>query len=76
MKKGYGPGEKYSADPIGSELPKGKSCAQRRSSRDSGLTPTEAHRKNELMRQFLQRDGSQGNSRAYIDNYARTFGHD
>lgn len=41
---------------------------------DEGLTPTEHHRKEGLMRQFLQRDGSQGNTEAYKENWERIFG--
>lgn len=65
--KGYDAGGKYSQDPIGSEKPRGKDCSERRSSRDPGLTPTEQHRKNNLMRQFMRtgEGGGSGNTEAY-----------
>ncbi len=68
MKKGYGLEGKYSADPIGSEKPRGKARSQRKASRDGRtLTPTEQHRKNALMKQFMvnPEGGGIGNSEAY-----------
>lgn len=54
-----------SGDPPNSA--RGKSSAQRKSARDGGLTPTEQHRKNTLMRQFMRNPegGGVGNSAAY-----------
>jgi hypothetical protein len=54
-------------DPVHSE--RGKSTEQRKSSRDPGLTPTEVHRKAQLMRQFLQLDGPKGSSEQFRRNY-------
>lgn len=50
-------------DPLGSE--REKSTAQRKSGRDPGLTPTEQHRKAQLMRQFLRLDGPKGSTEEY-----------
>lgn len=66
--KGYGVGDRYSADPVGSHVPRGKARSQRKASRDGPtLTPTEQHRKNNLMRQFMvnPEGGGTGNSEAY-----------
>lgn len=59
---------RYSEDPIGSDAPRGKARSQRKASRDGpSLTPTEQHRKNALMRQFMTNPegGGIGNSEAY-----------
>lgn len=67
MKRGYDIGGRYSADPIGSDAPRGKDRSQRKSGRDGpSWTPTESRRRDTLLRQFLQRDGSQGNTDAYL----------
>lgn len=69
MSNGYELGGRYSADPIGSETSRGKDCSKRLSSKDGPhWTPTEQHQKNQLMRQFLKRDGSQGASEAYVNS--------
>lgn len=68
MTTGYEREGKYSADPIGSAAPRGKARSQRKASRDGPtLTPTEQHRKNALMRQFMvnPEGGGIGNSDAY-----------
>jgi hypothetical protein len=53
-------------DPPLSEHSRGKDRSQRKSARDgSTWTPTESRKRDALMRQFLQRDGTQGNSEAY-----------
>lgn len=52
-------------DPIGSEKPRGKSAYQRKSGRDPGLTPTEQHQKNVLMRQFMRNPEGTQNTSAY-----------
>lgn len=44
----------------------GRSVSARKSARDGGLTPTEQHRKNALMKQFMRLDGPKGNSPEYI----------
>ncbi len=44
----------------------GKSVSQRKSARDGGLTPSEQHKKNALMRQFMRLDGPKGSSPEYI----------
>lgn len=64
MTTGFEAGGRYSANPIGSEH---KSTEQRKASRDPGLTPTELHRKSNLMRQFMKNPegGGVGNSEAY-----------
>lgn len=57
-------------DPPGSEKPRGKASYRRKGARDGGaLTPTEQRHKEQLMRQFLQRDGQQGNSEQFRRNY-------
>lgn len=43
-------------------------------SKDPGLTPTERHQKNQLMRQFLRVDGPKGASLEYLEGWERTFG--
>lgn len=55
MKRGYGVGEKYAADPIGSNESRGKNRERRKHKLDGPtLTPTESHIKNNLMRQFMR----------------------
>jgi hypothetical protein len=44
----------------------GKSVSQRKSARDGGLTPSETHTKNRLMKQFMRGDGPRGNSPEYV----------
>lgn len=65
--KGYDVGGKYREDPVGSHVPRGKARSQRKASRDPGFTPTEQHRKNALMRQFMvnPEGGGTGNTEAY-----------
>lgn len=48
----------------------GRSVSQRKSARDGGLTPTERHKKNALMRQFMRNPegGGTGNSPAYRES--------
>ncbi len=66
MKKGFGVGEKYSADPIGSDKPRGKNRERRKHKLDGPtLTPTESHIKNNLMRQFMKNAEGSVNSEAY-----------
>lgn len=67
MKRGFEFGGRYANDPIGSDKPRGKSNYRRKSGRDPGLTPTEQHQKNELMRQFMKNPegGGIGNTDAY-----------
>ncbi len=48
--------------------PRGKDKSERRGRYDPGFTPTEKHMKDQLMRQFLSRDGQQGNSAAYMNS--------
>lgn len=67
MRKGYEMGGKYRDDPIGSDKPRGKS-SQRRKHRNDGptLTPSERHKKNGLMRQFMRTgEGPGGNTPEY-----------
>lgn len=42
-----------------------RSTTIRKEGRDPGLTPTEKHQKDALMRQFIRGDGEKGNSEAY-----------
>lgn len=65
MKRGFEAFGKHNQNPIGSE---GRSAERRKSGRDMGLTPSEKRRKSQLMRQFLQRDGSQGSNEAYCSS--------
>lgn len=62
MRKGHGINEKYAENPIGSDEPRGKNRERRKHKLDgSSLTPTEAHIKNSLMRQFMRNpEGSEG----------------
>lgn len=46
-----------------------RSATIRKEGRDIGLTPTEKHRKDVLMRQFVKGDGVKGNSPEYLANY-------
>lgn len=59
-----------SGDPPLSAKPRGKASHRRKSARDGGLTPTEQHRKNALMKQFMRNPegGGVGNSRAYRES--------
>lgn len=76
-RKGYDVGGRYSQDPIGSEKPRGKATGRRLHRNDPGWTPTELHRKNELMRQFMRNpEGPGGNTNAFKANYADVFGHE
>lgn len=70
-KRGYELGGKYCQDPIGSDKPRGKASSQRKHRNDGpSWTPTELHRRNELMRQFMRNpEGPGGASSAYKDNY-------
>lgn len=64
MKSGWRNG-----DPVGSDKPRGKSAYRRKSGRDPGLTPTEVHQKNILMRQFMVNpEGPGGNNSAYANS--------
>ncbi len=66
MKKGWGVGQRYSQDPIGSDAPRGKNREKRKHRNDPGLTPTEQHIKNNLMNQFRRTgEGPGGHSEAY-----------
>lgn len=78
VKKGYEAGGKYSQDPIGSDKPRGKATGRRKHRNDGpNWTPTEQHRRNELMRQFMRTgEGGGGTSSAYRSNYADVFGHE
>jgi hypothetical protein len=68
VKKGYEVNGRYSQDPIGSDKPRGKNRSMRKHRNDAGLTPTETHRKAQLMRQFLALDGPKGASLEYINS--------
>jgi hypothetical protein len=46
-----------------------RSATIRKEGRDLGLTPTEKHQKDILMRQFIKGDGAKGNSKEYQANY-------
>lgn len=67
MKKGWGVGEKFANDPIGSDAPRGKDCSARKSSRDGPtLTGSEQRLKNSLMQQFRRTgEGPGGVSEAF-----------
>ena len=52
--KGYGVGERYSADPIGSNESRGKDTSKRLHRNDPGWTGTEVKLRNEAMRQFMR----------------------
>lgn len=75
MGKGHELGGRYREDPIAA---RGKSSSQRKAGRDGpSWTPTELHRRNQLMRQFMRTgEGGGGNSSAYKNNYAAVFGHE
>jgi hypothetical protein len=62
VKRGYGVGEKFSQDPVGSDESRGKNRERRKHKLDGPtLTPTESHIKNSLMRQFMKNpEGSEG----------------
>jgi hypothetical protein len=71
MKRGYELGGKFANDPVGSDVGRGKNRELRKSSRDgNSLTPTEQHKKNELMRQFMRtgEGGGGGNKEAYVNS--------
>lgn len=76
MSRGHEIGGKYREDPVGSEAPRGKNREQRKHRNDGpSWTPTEQHIKNNLMRQFMRTgEGPGAPSRAFRDNYDRTFG--
>lgn len=57
-------------DPVGSGNPRGKVRSRRKHRNDAGLTPTEQHRKDVLMRQFTSGDGPKGNSPEYLNSPA------
>lgn len=61
MRRGHGLGEKYSADPIGSDSPRGKNREHRKAARDgTSWTVTEEHLRNKFLRQFMKNpDGSE-----------------
>lgn len=46
-----------------------RSATIRKEARDPGFTPTEKHRKDRLMRQFMKGDGVKANSPEYIAGY-------
>ena len=55
MKRGHEIGGKYREDPIGSDVPRGKSTERRKHRNDGpSWTPTESRIKNQLMRQFMR----------------------
>lgn len=63
MKRGFETFGRYRENPIGSE---GRSAERRKSGRDPGLTPSELHRKAQLMRQFMRNpEGPGGVSDAF-----------
>lgn len=51
-----------------------RSVTIRKEGRDEGLTPTEQHQKDVLMRQFVKVDGPKGATKAYQDGWERIFG--
>lgn len=60
--------DRVNGDPVFLSRPSHENrFSQRKGRYDSGLTPTESRTKERLMRQFLQRDGQQGNSTAYLE---------
>lgn len=67
MRKGWDVGGRFREDPINSHEPRGKNREERRHRNDPGLTPTETHIKQNLMRQFMKNPegGGTGNSGAY-----------
>ena len=71
MASGYEYGGRYSQDPIGSQKSRGKSRSQRKHRNDGpSWTPTEQHRRNELMRQFMRNpEGSGGASATFRERY-------
>ena len=70
MTSGHEREGRFSENPIGSDAPRGKARSQRKASRDGNtFTPTEQHRKNELMRQFMRTgEGSGGRSAEYVNS--------
>lgn len=60
--------KRHPEDPYGSEVPRGKASYRRKSGRDPGLTPTEQHHKNKLMRQFMRNPEGTVNPIAYTQS--------
>lgn len=46
-----------------------RSATIKKDGRDKGLTPTEKHQKDILMRQFVKGDGQKGHSEEYRKNF-------
>lgn len=66
MKRGYDVGGRYSQDPVGSDESRGKNRERRKHKLDGPtLTPTEAHIKNSLMRQFMRNPEGEPVGEAY-----------
>jgi hypothetical protein len=59
---------RHPEDPIGSETPRGKASFRRKSGRETGLTPSEQHHKNQLMRQFMRNPEGTVNPVAYTSS--------
>ncbi len=54
VKSGWGVNERYAADPIGSNEPRGKDTSQRKHRNDGGWTPTEERQREQMLRQFMR----------------------
>jgi hypothetical protein len=68
MRRGFDIGGKYREDPVGADVPRGKSTERRKHRNDgTSWTPTEARLKNELMRQFMH--NPEGTAHADDDAY-------
>jgi hypothetical protein len=66
MKRGYGVGDKFSQDPVGSDESRGKNRERRKHKLDGPtLTPTEQHIRDGLMRQFMRNPEGEPNGEAY-----------
>jgi len=59
--RGYGIGERFSADPIGSHEPRGKDTSQRKHRNDPGWTPTESKLREQSLRQFMKNPSGSAN---------------
>ncbi len=72
MRKGWELEGKHREDPIGSDASRGKNRERRKHRKDGPtLTPTEQHKKNVLMRQFMRTgEGPGGNTEAYRSSSA------
>ena len=78
MKRGWGVNERHAADPINSHKPRGKARNQRKAAKDGpSWTGTELKKREAFLRQFMRnKEGAGGNTQAFKDNYAETFGHE